>query len=249
MLSLPYHEFDQSYGSGFRLLYDRGEYLKAAVLIVDYLKVHRELTAGQQKFLHLHAAQLFALGSESTRAVEHLDLALSHEKTRELGPNWNDMLAATRAFLVHDREALVAAKERLAAAKSPQRVDSLLDNFGSSYADVLLWHRLCSNVAVPKDASTAHRAAAEKLANAFGFPVTAVETIPPTGCICVELRSFAPNPVQGYVIIHSGDGTLITASSPRWLEDAVERFIKSTRERNGHHEARFGLATSFDIPR
>jgi len=249
MLSLPYNEFDQSYGSGFRLLYDRGEYLKAAVLIEDYLKAHRELTAGQQKFLHLHAAQMFALGSESTRAVQHLDLALSHEKTRELGPNWNDMLAATRAFLMHDREALIAAKERLAAAKSPQRVDNLLENFGSSYADVLLWHRLCSNVAVPKDASNAHREAAEKLANAFGFPITEVETNPPTGCIWVELRSFAPNPVPGYVIIHSGDGTLITASSSRWLEDAVERFIKSSRQRNGHHEARFGLATSFDVPR
>src|SRR5258708_14600917 len=105
MLSLPYNAFDQSYGSGFRLLYDRGEYLKAAVLIEDYLKAHSELTSGQQKFLHLHAAQMFALGSESTRAVEHLDLALSHEKTPELGQNWNDMLAATRAFLTHDREA------------------------------------------------------------------------------------------------------------------------------------------------
>ncbi len=155
ILSLPYNEFDQSYGSGFRLLYDREEYLKAAVLIEDYLKAHYELTAGQQKFLHLHAAQMFALGSENTPAVKHLDLALSHEKTRELGPNWNDMLAATRAFLMHNRKALVAAKERLAAAKSPQRVDNLLENFGSSYADVLLWHRVCSNVAVPKDASIA----------------------------------------------------------------------------------------------
>src|SRR5260370_22307817 len=201
MLSLPYSEFDQSYGSGFRLFYDRGEYLKAAVLIEDYIKAHRELIAGQQKFLHLHAAQMFALGSESTREVKHLDLALSHEKTRELGPNWNDMLAATRAFLMHDRKALVAAKERLAAAKSPQRVDNLLENLGSSYADVLLWHRLCSNVAVPKDASNAHRAAAEKLANAVGCPITTVETNPPTGCIWVELRSFAPNPLPGYVYL------------------------------------------------
>jgi len=75
---------------------------------------HRELTVGQQKFLHLHAAQLFALGNEKDRAVEHLDRAVSHEKTRELGPNWNDMLAATRAFLMHDRKSLVATKERLA---------------------------------------------------------------------------------------------------------------------------------------
>src|SRR5258706_6034871 len=169
---------------------------------------------------------MLALVSENPPAVKHLDLALSHEKTRELGPNWNDMLAATRAFLMHDRGALVAAKERLAAAKSPQRVDNLLENFGSSYADVLLWHRVCSSVAVPKDASTAHRAAAEKLASAFRLPITAVETNPPTGCIWVELRTFAPNPVPGYVIIHSGDGTLITASNPRWLVDAAEPFIE-----------------------
>jgi len=51
------------------------------------------------------------------------------------------------------------------------------------------------------------------------------------------------------VIIHSGEGTLITASSPRWLEDAVEQFIKSSRERNGRREARLGLVTSFDVPR
>src|SRR6266478_3027104 len=243
MLSLPYNEFDQSYGSGFRLLYDRGEYLKAAVLIEDYLKAHRELTVGQQKFLHLHAAQLFALGNETSRAVEHLDQAVSHGKTSELGPSWNDMLAATRAFLTHDRAALLATKERLAAAKSPQRVDNLIENFGSSYADVLLWHRLSSNVAVLKDAPAATRAAAEKLAKAFGFSLTEMETNPPSGFIWLELRRFTPNPVPGYVVIHSGEGTLITASDQRWLDAAVERFIKSSRERNGHREARFGLAT------
>ena len=57
MLSLSYTDFDQTYGSGFRVLYDRGQYLEAAVLIGDYLKAHRELTVGQQKFLHIHAAQ------------------------------------------------------------------------------------------------------------------------------------------------------------------------------------------------
>src|SRR6266852_4541297 len=111
MLSLQYNDFDQTYGTGFRVLYDRGEYFKGAVLIEDYLKAHRELTVGQQKFLHLHAAQLFALGNETGRAVEHLDQAVNHGKTSELGPSWNDMLAATRAFLTHDRAALLATKE------------------------------------------------------------------------------------------------------------------------------------------
>jgi len=47
------------------------------------------------------------------------------------------------SILTHDRAALVATKERLAAGKAPQRVDNLIENFGNSYADVLLWHRLC----------------------------------------------------------------------------------------------------------
>jgi len=39
LLALAYNEFDQTYGSGFRLLYDRGEYFKGAVLIEDYLRL------------------------------------------------------------------------------------------------------------------------------------------------------------------------------------------------------------------
>ncbi len=54
MLSLSYGDFDQTYGSGFRVLYDRGQYFEGAVLIGDYLKAHRELTIGQQKFLSQH---------------------------------------------------------------------------------------------------------------------------------------------------------------------------------------------------
>jgi len=231
------------------VLYDRGDHLKAAVLIEDYLRSHRALTESQQKFLHLHAAQLYALADKNSRAISHLDQAVSNQGAKELGANWNDMLAATKAFLAHDRTALMAAGDRLAAAKPPQRVDNLVENLGSSYADVLLWHRLCPDVGVPQDASKAHRAAAEKLAKAFQFPVTTKETNSATGCIWLELRAFNPNPTPGYVIIHSRDGTLVIASNPHWLEAAVERFIKSARVRNGHYEARFGLATSFDVPK
>jgi hypothetical protein len=54
---------------------------------------------------------------------------------------------------------------------------------------------------------------------------------------------------SGYVIMHSTDGTLITASDQHWLDAAVERFIKSSRMRNGYREARYGLVTSFDVPK
>jgi hypothetical protein len=54
---------------------------------------------------------------------------------------------------------------------------------------------------------------------------------------------------MGYVIIHSPDGTHITASNQYWLDAAVERFIKSSRVSNGHFEAPFGLTTSFNPAR
>ena len=249
MLSLPYKEFDQSYGSGFRVLYDRGEYLQGALLIEDYLRTHQELTIGQQKFLQLHAAQLFALAGKTARAVKYLDLAVSHEQTSELGPNWNESLARTRAFLTNDRAALLAIKERQADPKAAESVDRIIEKLGGSYEEMLLWHRLCPNIVIPRDASAAHRAAAEKLAKTFGFPLNTVETNSPIGCICIDLHTFIPNPFSGYIIIHTRDGTLITASNPQWLDDALVRFIKSSREHNGHREAPFGLTTSFDVTR
>jgi hypothetical protein len=162
------------------------------------------------------------------------------------------MLAATSAFLRHDRPGLLAAKERLTAASSEQTqtVEKLIENFGSSYADALLWHRLCPTVAVPKDALSANRSAADKVAKAFSFPIVTAETNPPNRCIWIEQRPFAPNSrLYGYVIIHTGNGTVINASNQYWLDEAVERFIKSTRQRNGWREARFGLMSNFDVVR
>ncbi len=249
MLSLSYSDFDQTYGSGFRVLYDSGRYFEAAVLIRDYLKAHPELTVSQQKFLHFHEAQLYAVAGRNTLAVEQLDQAICYDKTSDLGANWNDNVAAMKAFLTQDRAALLTARDRLVASNAPQRVvaDNFIENLGSSYADVLLWHRICPNIGIPQDASKAHREAAEKLAKAFGFPLTEMQTNPPAGCVWLETRSFHPFMYSGYVIIHSSGGTLITASDQRWLDAAVERFIKSSRMRNGYREVRYGLVTSFDV--
>ena len=250
MLALPYLQFDQNFGSGWRSLFDSREYLKAAVLVEDYLRSHHELTVGEQKFLHFHAAQLLALKNKNTRAIEHLDQAVCHEKTVELGPNWNDMVVATKAFLAQDRASLLAARKRLAAAKALQLkyADRLVESLGKSYAEMFWWARVCPTVAVPKDASPGHRAAAEKLANALAYSITVAEDGPQPSCIWVELRNFAPKAAaMGYVIIHSPDGTQITASNQFWLDAAVERFIKSSRESNGFREAPFGLTTSFNL--
>ncbi len=120
VLALPYSQFDQTFGSGWRPIFDRQEYGQAAALIEDYLRSHHELTVGQQKFLHLHAAMLLALEGRNSRAIKHADQAVCHETAPELGQSWNDMVAATTAFLAHERAALLAARERLVAAQYPQ---------------------------------------------------------------------------------------------------------------------------------
>ena len=242
MLSLRYDDFDQTYGTGFRVFYDRGQYFEGAVLICDYLRAHRELTISQQKFLHFHAAQLYALAGKNTLAVEQLSNALWHQKTPQLhgprGTNLDDMAAILKAFLIQDRAVLVAAG-----------ATNLVQNLGNSYADVLLWHRISPKIEIPEGASKAHQSSAKKLAAAFGFPLTEMQTNTPTGCVLLEMRSFRPFMFSGYIIMHSTDGTLITASDQYWLDAAVERFIKSSRIRNGYREARYGLVTSFDVPK
>jgi len=249
VLSLPYNEFDQAYGDGWRSVFERGEGLDAVGLIEEYLKQHPELTFGQRKFLHLHAGQVLALEGRNNRAVRHLDEAASHRQSLELWPDWDDFIAATKAFLMHDRTSLLAARERLAAANAPRLklADTLIEKFGHSYADVIWWIRVCPSVAVPKDAPARQTAAATTLAKAFGSAVTIAETNTPPCCIWLELRTFSPNAVpKGYVIIHSADGTLITASDPQWLDAAVQRFIKSSRGTNGYWEAPFGVSSNID---
>ncbi len=248
MLSLPYKDFDQTYGSGFRALYDRGQFLEAAGLIGDYLKAHPKLTPGQQKFLHFHAAQLYALAGRNKLAVEQMDQALYPEKAAELGADWNSKISATKAFLMQNRAALLTARGQCVGSNAPPYIDRLTENLGSSYADVLLWHRISPKIGIPQDASNAHRAAAKKLATAFDSSLVQLQTNPPNGCVWLELRSFHPFAYSGYVIIHCTGGTLITASDQPWLDAAVDRFIKSSRMRNGHREARYGLVTSFDVP-
>jgi hypothetical protein len=250
LLSLPYEQFDQTFGSGWRPIFDQREYAKAARLIEDYLQTHHELTDGQRKFLHLHAGMMFALQGSTARALKHLDEAMTTRTLPELWPGWNDFIIANRAFLTHDLAALQAARERLAVTHSSQLifVDRLVQTFGSSYADWYWWARVYPKVVVSKGASLENRATAEKLAKAFGASFSVADSGPQPSCIWIEVRDFAPRSfAMGYIIIHSPDGTQISASNQYWLDAAVERFIKSSRMRHGSYEAPFGLTTSFNL--
>jgi hypothetical protein len=250
VLALPYEQFDQTFGSGWRTLFDQREYAGAARLIEYYLQSHQELTFGQKKFLHLHAGMMFALEGSTTRAVKHLDQAKTAGVTAGPWPDWNDFISANRAFLMHDRMSLQAARDRLATAHSPRiaPVDRLLQTFGGSYADWYFWARISPKVSVARDTSPQLRAGAEKLAKAFGAEFSVSDDGLQPSCVWVEVRDFAPkSSAMGYVVIHSPDGTHIIASNQYWLDAAVERFIKSSRMKSGVHEAPFGLTTSFNL--
>ncbi len=249
-LALSYEQFDQTFGSGWRLLFERREYGAAAGLIEEYLRIHSELTTGQQKFLHLHAGMLFAWEGRTARAVQQLDEATTSSRLPELWPDWNDYVTANRAFLVHDRVGLESARDRCAASHSPRlaQVERLVQVFGSSYADWYWWARVCLSVVIPENSLPEHRAAAEKLAQALNASFSVSDSGPQPSCVWVEMRDFAPkSSAMGYIILHSPDGTQITASNPYWLSAAVERFIKSSRVSHGFREAPFGLTTSFNL--
>jgi hypothetical protein len=249
LLTLPYNEFDQAYGDGWRSFYEAGDVRTAVALLEDYLKLHPDLTFPQRKFLHLHAGQLLALQGRNPQAVKHLEKAMSHQKSPELWPDWDDFITATKAFLTQDRPTLLAARERLAAAKAPRvkLADRFIQKFGQSYADVIWWIPVCFSVAIPDGAPAKQRAAAARLAKALGCSVTVGETNSPSCCIWLQLRPFSPKAVpQGYVIAHFADGTLITASDAGWLDAAVQRFIKSSRQNHGSWEAPIGIVSNIE---
>lgn len=96
-------------------------------------------------------------------------------------------------------------------------------------ADALGWQQPCPVVSVPADASVAHRTAAEKLARAFGLSVR-TGAGSQKGFVWLEIRSWdSAQTFDGYIILHDEKGSVITASSQRWLDAAVNRFIASSR--------------------
>lgn len=248
-LSLDYKEFDATPGSGFRRYRDQPQNpAHAGALIEVYLERHSELPLEKQIILRFHAAQLFAMGGMNERAIKHMDWILSQNPA-------DHGTAATKAFLLFDREGLLAARRRMADGEAAQVVDFLIERFGESYADIVRWCPICSTVSVPANASAEHRAAADELAQAFGLPVTLARDAPreggiPGGCIWLEVRPMGGTPdVEGYIILHANKSTLITATSEQRLDAAVKRFIETSHERNGQYQARFGLATSFEPAR
>jgi hypothetical protein len=89
-------------------------------------------------------------------------------------------------------------------------------------------------VALAADASDAHKAAAQEIADAVGVSVVIEVEKNPVCCIWVEVTGWTPNPgVPGYFIINQSGGSIISASDEKQLKTAVEQFKRAVRKRRG----------------
>jgi len=109
------------------------------------------------------------------------------------------------------------------------------------------WIRPFAIVGVSTSAGPAHRAAADKLAKALGYPLVVTDRNP-VCCIWVDFGVPPANPGKpGYIILHQESGSLILASDQGALDQAIDRLISSSRTRDGKREVPEGLITTFPI--
>jgi hypothetical protein len=138
ILSLPWQQFDQTPGSGWRVYWDRHEYPAAADVIEVYLKQHQDLTVRQRSVSRFHVGQLLAYDGRTDAGVAHMRMALVPQIPPGLPDDWNIMVSAHIAFLTGDRATLVTLKAQ-EAALPPSRVEwpdcptDLLEHFGQPF--------------------------------------------------------------------------------------------------------------------
>jgi len=102
-MGLSYEEFDQTMGSGFRVLAAEGCSKEAADLIVEYIRVN----SAKQSSLRWHISQLRAAHGDKEQAIQYARTTLLETEdftTRAL--RWNDYVLATIAYLEGDMAAL-----------------------------------------------------------------------------------------------------------------------------------------------
>lgn len=109
-LTLSYKKFDQTMGSGFRVLAGAGCQKEAADLIEEYIDVND----AKQSSLRWHIAQLRAGHGDYAAAIEYAHTVLLEEEDFSERPlRWNDYVLASIAFWEKDKEALVTHRDRV----------------------------------------------------------------------------------------------------------------------------------------
>lgn len=136
LLALPWKQFDQTLGSGWRVYACRKDYRGAAALIEAYLARRNDLTPAQRAVSHFHAGAELARDNRYQEALRHLESAEVAPGSRGVPADWNELVIATRAFLLGDRAALLASKRRVEAMPSPafpHSAEQYLEHFGQRY--------------------------------------------------------------------------------------------------------------------
>ena len=99
-LQLDYQSFDQTPGSGFRLLAGKGCSSQAADLIEAYI----EANDSSQRSLIWHVAQLRGESGDTQAALQAARRSLDPEENSEAPFRWNAHVRAYIAFLEENRE-------------------------------------------------------------------------------------------------------------------------------------------------
>ncbi len=139
MLTLDYSAFDQDMDGGWRMVAAEERFDDAGRLIDVYLaRRAAELEPNQRILLNFHAGQMYAMADDRKLAVKRFETSIEPNPTME---SWNPYVEATIAFLNRDREALLAARNAMAATPdgimNMPVVDRLVANLGKSYMDAL----------------------------------------------------------------------------------------------------------------
>ena len=140
-LELSYKAFDQTMGEGFRSLVDKsGEMCHKE--IADLIEKYIEVNHAEQSSLRWHIAQSRANDNDYAAAIKYSkSVLLEHEDFNKRALRWNDYVLGTIAFLEHNKEKLIAHRNKLEEAKDEhfgnklnlKYMDSLIKNFDKNY--------------------------------------------------------------------------------------------------------------------
>lgn len=129
MMRLDFDAFDQTHGSGWRILGNTpGCEAVTAELIARY---RIEKIEDQRRGLMHHEAQLRAAAGQTDAAIALLE----ELRTDETAPEMLAYRDAELAFLRNDRDALIAARERLMRVPPPEGFSETLARFRERYPD------------------------------------------------------------------------------------------------------------------
>lgn len=132
LLALDYRAFDQGLEplSGWRPFWEKGCYAEVARFIHAY-RAKSEANA-KIEMLAFHEGQALAAVGDYRAAIEMFKLNINEKPSKRLVTDWNSYVQGTIAFLERDREALLAARDRLRLQKPWS--DEALKSISEEYA-------------------------------------------------------------------------------------------------------------------